>query len=100
MKIVLIILGILAALALFGLLFPAIIAAVIAWILFTSGHIGWGITCCIVGLIAEIGYVAGVITGDDGGFSEFDDTGRRSGISWTEAFTALYIIDHIRNKDN
>ena len=100
MKIVLIILGILFALALFGLLFPAIIAAVIAWFLFSSGHIGWGIVCCIVGLMSEIGYLVGVLSGNISGPGEYDEDGGGSGLSWPEAFTAFYFIDHMRNKDD
>ena len=100
MKTVLIILGILLALALFGLLFPAIIAGGIAYLLFTSGHFGWGIVCCIVGLIAEIGYILGVVIDSDGDYHDYHDDGVRSGITWPQAFTALYIIDHIRNKDD
>ena len=97
MKTVLIISAILTALLLFGLLFPAIIAAIIAWILFTSGHIGWGIVCCIAGLIAEIGYIAEAFTDD--GNDHYDDE-ERSGFSWLRAFTVFYIIDHILDKDD
>ena len=96
MKTVLVILGILLALALFGLLLPAIIAAGIAWLLFHSGHVLWGILCCIVGLIAEVGYLAGTFSEEEGDSSPGVE---RSGLSWPQVFTAFYIIDHIRNSD-
>ena len=97
MKAILIILAILAALALFGLLLPAIITAVIAWILFSTGHIVWGIVCCIAGLLAQIGYLIGIMSSE--GEADLDDPAP-SGMSWARAFTALYIIDHIRDRDD
>ena len=104
MKTVLIIIGILFALGLFGMLIPAIIAAGVAWLLFTSGHIIWGLIVCGFGLFAEVLYIQGVFLDGGGEHHHYDfdsdDDGGRTGISWPQAFTALYIIDHFRNKDD
>lgn len=101
MKTVLIILGILVGLGMLFFLLPAIIAGVIAYFLFTAGHIVWGIICCIAGLVAEIGFVRYLLTGSVESEYESDDSDSPpSGISWPQAFTALYIIDHMRNKDD
>lgn len=97
MKTVLIILGCLMALALLGLVWPLLIAGGIAWFFFSSGSIGWGIAFSIFGILAEFGYIMGIIT--ESGSGSYDNAPGRSGISWPQAFTAFYIIDHIREKN-
>ena len=96
MKIVLIILGIIVALALIGLVWPLLIFGGIAWSCFSAGSIGWGILWSCIGIFAEFCYILGVLT--ESGGENYSDTTRRSGISWLRAFTALYIIDHMHNK--
>ena len=103
MKTVLIIIGILFALGLFGMLIPAIIAAGIAWLLFSLGHVIWGLICCGVGLVAEVFYFKSLFLDGDGERyhydSDFDDDGDQTGISWPQAFTVFYVIDHFRDRD-
>ena len=32
--------------------------------------------------------------------SDFDDDGDQTGISWPQAFTVFYVIDHFRDRDD
>ena len=98
MKTVLIIFGIVIALFLFGLLFPLVIAVLFAWLLFFSdGNTFAGVVTVLIGILAEFGYIMGLIGGDDG--ISFDSSSKKSGLSWPLVFTGLYLYDKSKKKD-
>ena len=106
MKTILIILAILVGLALFGLLFPAMIAVGLAWVFFSLDMTVAGVICVIVGLITEIGYLYAVFSGaiDGEGRSSYDSAHDRSGswrsdLGWPGTLTAIHVINKMKDKE-